>query len=203
MEDLCLPVCLYFWSTVQIHLAVSHCCSFLLAPTLCPDVQPNIFRKDLFFKADTAGCLQNDLFSASLSKLKIVCYIAMSPVATGLHFLPTRALSHDWWLRCKHICKRDFLEDCFQGADLAERWDSSLPYFLPNCCLDFSCDGWNSCSCIGQSCNVGDGYHPSSHWPTSIFVSVGEKNQVYLAKVIVVLVFCNVHPNLILILLCV
>ena len=33
------------------------------------------------------------------------------------------------------------MEDCFQGADLAERWDSSFPYFLPNCCLDFSCDG--------------------------------------------------------------
>ena len=62
----------FFWSTVQIHQAVFHCCSFLLAPTLCPAVQPNIVRKGLFFKADTAGCLQNDLFSASLSKLKIV-----------------------------------------------------------------------------------------------------------------------------------
>ena len=70
----------FFWSTVQIHPAVSHCCPFLLAPTLCPAVQPNIFRKGLFFKSDTAGCLQNDLFSASLSKLKIVCYIAMSQV---------------------------------------------------------------------------------------------------------------------------
>ena len=79
-----------------MHLAVSHCCSFHRAPTLCPAVQPNIFRNGLFFKADTAGCIQNDLFSASLSKLKIVCYIAMSPVATGLHFLPTRALGHDW-----------------------------------------------------------------------------------------------------------
>ena len=88
----------FFWSTVWIHPAVSHCSSFLLAPTLCPAVQPNIVRKGLFFKADTAGCLQNDLFSASLSKLKIVCYIAMSSVATGLHFLPTCALSHDWWL---------------------------------------------------------------------------------------------------------
>ena len=58
--------------------------------------------------------------------------------------------------RCKQTCKRDFIKDCFQGADLAERWDSSLHYFLPNCCLDFSCDGWNSCSCIGQSCNLGD-----------------------------------------------
>ena len=53
----------------------------------------------LFFKAAAVGYLQNDLFSASLSKLKIVCYIAMSPVATGLNFLPTCALSHDWWLR--------------------------------------------------------------------------------------------------------
>ena len=26
-------------STVQIHLALSHCCSFLLAPTLFPDIQ--------------------------------------------------------------------------------------------------------------------------------------------------------------------
>ena len=50
----------------------------------------------LFFKAGAAGYLQNDLFSASLSKLKIVCYISMSPVTTGLHFLPTCALSHDW-----------------------------------------------------------------------------------------------------------
>ena len=148
---------LFFWSTVQVHLAVSHCCSFLMASTLCPAVQPNIFRNGLFFKADTAGCIQNDLFSASLSKLKIVCYIAMSPVATGLHFLPTRALGHDWWLRCKQTCKRNFLEDCFQGADLAERWVFSLPYLLPNCSLDFNCDGWNSCSCIGQSCNLGDG----------------------------------------------
>ena len=171
-----------FWSTVQIHLAVSHCCSFLLAPTLCPAVQPNPFRRGFFFKAGAAGYLQNDLFSASLSKLKIVCYTAMSPVATGLHFLPTRALGHDWWLRCKQTCKRDFLEDCFQGADLAERWVSSLPYLLPNCSLNFSCDGWNSCSCIGQSCKLGDGYPPSSGWPTSSFVSVGEKNQVYLAK---------------------
>ena len=72
-----------FWSTVQIHPAVSHCCSFLLAPTLCPAIQPNIFRKGLFSKADTAGCLQNDLFSASLSKLKIVCYIAVSPVSVA------------------------------------------------------------------------------------------------------------------------
>ena len=86
----------FFWNTVQIHPAVSHCCSFLLAPTLCPAIQPNIFRKGLFSKADTAGCLQNDLFSASLSKLKIVCYIAMSPVATGLHFLRTCALGHNW-----------------------------------------------------------------------------------------------------------
>ena len=87
---------LFFWSTVQVHLAVSHCCSFLLARTLCPAIQPNPFRKGLFFQAGNAGYLQNDLFSASLSKLKIVCYIAMSPVATGLTFLPTRALSHDW-----------------------------------------------------------------------------------------------------------
>ena len=85
----------FFWSTVQIHPAVCHCCSFFLAPTLCPAVQANIFRKDLFFKADTADCLQNDLFSASSSKLKIVCYIAMSSVATGLHVLPTCALGHD------------------------------------------------------------------------------------------------------------
>ena len=95
------------------------------------------------------------------------------------------------------------MEGWFQGADLAERWDSSLSYFLPNGNLDFSCDGWNSCSCIGQLCNLGDGYHPSFGWPTSRFVSVGEKNQVYLAKVIVVLDIFNVHPNLILILLCI
>ena len=68
-----------------------------------------------------AGCLQNDLFSASLSKLKIVCYIAMSPVATVLHFLLPGALGHDWCLKSKQTYKRDFLEDCFQGADLAER----------------------------------------------------------------------------------
>ena len=190
----CFCFC-FFWSTVQIHPAVSHCCSFLLALTLCPAVQPNLFRKGLFFKADPAGCLQNDIFSASLSKLKIVCYIAMSPVATRLHVLPTCALGHDWLLRCKQTCKRDFLEDCFQGADLAERTVSSFPYLLPRCSLDFSCDDWNACSCIGQSCKLGDGYHPSSHWPTSSFVSLGDKNQVYLAKVLVVLVFCNVHTN--------
>ena len=46
----------------------------------------------LFFKAGAAGYLQNDQFSASLSKLKIVCYIAMSLVATGLPFLYTHAL---------------------------------------------------------------------------------------------------------------
>ena len=132
-----------------------------------------------------------------------VFYIAMSPVSIGLHFLPTHALSHDWWMICKQTCKRDFLEDCFQGADSAERWDSSFPHLLPNCCLDFSCDDWNSFSCIGQSCNLGDGYHPSSGWATSSFFSVGEKNQVYLAKVIVIFDFCNVHPNLILLLLCV
>ena len=40
---------LFFWSTVQVHLAVSHCCSFLMASTLCPAVQPNPFRKGLFF----------------------------------------------------------------------------------------------------------------------------------------------------------
>ena len=70
----------------------------LLSPTLCPTIQHNMFRKGLFFKAETAGCLQNDLFSASLSKLKIVCYIAMSPVATGLHLLPPVLLvmSGDW-----------------------------------------------------------------------------------------------------------
>ena len=111
----------FFPGAVQIHPAVSHCCSFLLAPTPCPAVQPNIFRKGLFFKVDTAGCLQNDLFSASLSKLKIVCYIAMSPVVTGLHFLRTHTLGQNWWLRCMKTCKRDFLEDCFQGADLAKR----------------------------------------------------------------------------------
>ena len=42
---------------------------------------------------------------------------------------------------------------------------------------------------IGQSFNLGDGYHPSFGWPTSRFVSVGEKNQVYLAKVMVVYYF--------------
>ena len=40
---------LFFWSTVQVHLAVSHCCSFLMASTLCPAVQPITFRKGLFF----------------------------------------------------------------------------------------------------------------------------------------------------------
>ena len=40
---------LFFWSTVQVHLAVSHFCSFLLASTLCPAVQCNPFRKGLFF----------------------------------------------------------------------------------------------------------------------------------------------------------
>lgn len=79
----------FLWSTVQIHPAVSHGCSFLLAPTLCPAVQPNIFRKGLFFKSDTAGCLQNDLFSASLSKLKIVFYIAMSQVTKDCISYPT------------------------------------------------------------------------------------------------------------------
>ena len=127
----------------------------------------------------------------------------MSLVITGPHFLPSRALSHDYRLICKQIFKRDFLKDFFQGADLAERWDSSLTCFLPNCCLDFSCHGWNSCSCIGQSYILGDRYHPISGWLTFSFVSVGETNQVYLAKVIVSLVFCNVHPNLIPILLCV
>ena len=127
----------------------------------------------------------------------------MSVVITGPHFLPSRALSHDYRLICKQIFKKDFFKDFFQGADLAERWDSSLPHFLPNCCLDFSCDGWNSCSCIGQSYILGDRYHPISGWLTFSFVSVGETNQVYLAKVIVSLVFCNVHPNLIPILLCV
>ena len=39
--------------------------------------------------------------------------------------------------------------------------------------------------------------------PLPAFFSVGEENQVYFAKVIVVLAFCNVHPNLILILFCV
>ena len=39
--------------------------------------------------------LQNDVFFDSLSKLKILCYIAISPVATGLHFLLTCAVSHD------------------------------------------------------------------------------------------------------------
>ena len=70
----------------------------LLSPTLCPTIQHNMFRKGLFFKAETAGCLQNDLFYASVSKLKIVCYIAMSPVATGLHLLPPVLLvmSGDW-----------------------------------------------------------------------------------------------------------
>ena len=70
----------FFLSTVQIHPAVSHWSSFLLAPTLCPAVQTNIYRKGLFFKADTAGCLQNGLFSAYFSKLKIMCYIAISLV---------------------------------------------------------------------------------------------------------------------------
>ena len=46
----------------------------------------------LLFKASAAGYVQNDLFSAPLSKLKIVCYIAMSLVATGLPFLYTHAL---------------------------------------------------------------------------------------------------------------
>ena len=63
----------FILSTVQVHLAVSHYCSFLLAPILCPTIQPNPFRKGLFFKADPEGYLQNDLLSASLSKLKIVC----------------------------------------------------------------------------------------------------------------------------------
>ena len=45
----------FFPGAVQIHLAVSHCCSFLLAHTLCPAVQPNPFRKGLFFKAGAAG----------------------------------------------------------------------------------------------------------------------------------------------------
>ena len=110
----------------------------------------------LFFKAGAAGYLQNDLFFDSISKLKIVCYIAMIPVAIGLHFLLTCALSHYRWLRDASRTVRDSLEDCFQGADLAERWDSSFPHLLPNCCLDFSFDGCNSCSCIGQSCNLGD-----------------------------------------------
>ena len=34
---------LFSGAQFQIHLAVSHCCSFLLAPTLCPKVQPTPF----------------------------------------------------------------------------------------------------------------------------------------------------------------
>ena len=49
---------LFFWGTVQVHLAVSHCCSFLLAPTLCSASQPNPFRKGLIFKVGDAGYLQ-------------------------------------------------------------------------------------------------------------------------------------------------
>ena len=34
---------LFSGAQFQIHLAVSHCCSFLLAHTLCPKVQPTPF----------------------------------------------------------------------------------------------------------------------------------------------------------------
>ena len=92
------PVHLFFfffsWSTVQIHPAVCHCCSFFLAPTLCPAVQANIFRKDLFFKADTADCLQNDLFSASLSKLKSFLY-SHEPSIYRTAF-PAHLCSYSW-----------------------------------------------------------------------------------------------------------
>ena len=54
--------------------SVSHCCPVLLAPTLCSAIQPNPFRKGSFFKVGDAGYLQNDLFSASLSKLKSFLY---------------------------------------------------------------------------------------------------------------------------------
>ena len=91
--------------------------------------------------------------SRSLLKLMsiVICYIAMSPVATGLHFLPTRALSHERRLRdayisvrgisCKIAFKKQSSRSNLQEADLAERCDSSLPYFLFNCSLDFGCDG--------------------------------------------------------------
>ena len=35
----------FFWSTSQIHLAVSQSWSFLLAPTLCPAIQPRSTEK--------------------------------------------------------------------------------------------------------------------------------------------------------------
>ena len=76
--------------------SITDCFPFPLASTLCPAIQPHPFIKGLFFKAGTCGYLQNDLFFASLSKLKIVCYIAMNPVATGLHFLSTHAVGRDW-----------------------------------------------------------------------------------------------------------
>ena len=39
---------LFSGAQFQIHLAVSHCCSFLLAPTLCPAIQAIPFSFVLF-----------------------------------------------------------------------------------------------------------------------------------------------------------
>ena len=133
-----------FWSTVQVHLAVSHCCSYLLTPTLCPAVQPNLFRKSLFFKSGASGYLQNDLFSFKTVNSFLYSY---EPRSDRTMF-PAQPCCWSWLvtLRCKQTFMKDILEDCFQGNDLAERWVSSLPYLLPNCCLYFICDGWYSCS---------------------------------------------------------
>ena len=94
-RSLLTSLAFFFWSTVQIHPTVSHCCSFLLAPTLCPALQPNIFRQVCSLR-QTLLAAYKMIYSLLLSKLKIVCCISMSPVATGLHFLPTHALGHDW-----------------------------------------------------------------------------------------------------------
>ena len=86
-----------------------HCASFI--------------KKRFVLKGRYFWLLQNDLFSAALSKLKIVSFVYTYEPRSDRTAFPAHPCSQSWLvtLRSKQTLKKDILEDCLQGADLAER----------------------------------------------------------------------------------
>ena len=103
----------------------------------------------------------------------------------------------------QQTCKSHFLEGCFFKELIQLEHESlSFPTFFLSAVLFSDVMAGTLAAALDQQVNLKmDTTQGLAGTPPDLF-QWEKKNQVYLVKGTVVLVFCNVHPNLILILIC-
>ena len=103
----------------------------------------------------------------------------------------------------QQTCKSHFLEGCFFKELIQLEHESlSFPTFFFSAVLFSDVMAGTLAAALDQQVNLKmDTTQGLAGTPPDLF-QWEKKNQVYLVKGTVVLVFCNVHPNLILILIC-